>query len=150
MSAPLRTDLNDFLHAPIAQDANGISLTVLSVLARSGVDPWAEAAELADLSRDSATEKLISLLAGVPNGPSPGADTVTLASRLVTLLHPSRKPRPPAPGAATPTAAVEEQLRRVNRPIYYLLALIFVLVGYCAMTSRDAPTPTDSSPALTR
>jgi len=150
MSAPLRTDLNDFLHAPIAQDANGISLTVLSVLARSGVDPWAEAAELADLSRDLATEKLISLLAGVPNGPSPGADTVTLASRLVALLHPSRRPRPAAAGAAPPTAAEEEQPRRVSRPIYYLLALIFVLVGYCATNSRHASTPDYSTPAVTR
>jgi hypothetical protein len=91
MTTALRTDLNDFLYAPIAHDANGVSLTVLSVLARLDVDPWAHAAELADLSRDSATEKLISVLAGVPNGPSPGADTATMASRLVALLHTSKK-----------------------------------------------------------
>src|SRR5687767_1422817 len=93
MTATLRTDLDDFLFAPIAQDANGMPLTVASVLARLDVDPWAEAAVLADMSREAATEKLIALLAGVPNGPSPGADTATLASHLVVLLHPSPKPR---------------------------------------------------------
>ncbi len=72
MTAPLRTDLDDFLFAPIADDTNGMPMTMITALARSGVDPWAEAADLAVLSRESATQKLILLLAGVPNGPTPG------------------------------------------------------------------------------
>jgi len=92
MTTTLRTDLNEFLYAPLAHDAHGISLTVLSLLARRGVDPWAEAAELATLSQESATQRLIPLLTAVPNGPSPGADTATLASRLIALLHTSGKP----------------------------------------------------------
>jgi hypothetical protein len=145
MPATLRTDLDDFLFAPIAQDANGMPLTVASVLARLDVDPWAEAADLADLSREAATEKLIALLAGVPNGPSPGADTATLASHLVALLHASPKPRVSTTGAAPPRAAVAPQPRRVKLAIYYLLALIFMLLGHWVMTQRGVPAPTGTS-----
>src|SRR5688572_19534392 len=38
MTAPLRTDLNDFLFASVASDASG-PLTMHTVLARRGVDP---------------------------------------------------------------------------------------------------------------
>jgi hypothetical protein len=144
MTTTLRTDLDDFLFAPIAQDANGMPLTVASVLGRLGFDPWAEAAELADLSREAAAEKLIALLAGVPNGPAPGADTATLASHLVALLHSSPKPRVSTTGAAQSRAAAAPQPRRVPLAIYYLLALIFMLVGQWVMTHRGAPTPTDA------
>jgi len=145
MTTALRTDLNDFLFAPIARDVNGISLTVLSALARLGVDPWTEAADLADISRDSATEKLTMLLAGVPNGPSPGADTATLAAHLVALLHTLPKPRVSTAAAALSRAAVTPQPRRVRLAIYYLFALIFMLVGHWVVTSTSAPTPAETS-----
>jgi hypothetical protein len=145
MTATLRTDLDDFLFAPVAQGANGMPLTVASVLARLDFDPWAEAADLADLSREAATEKLIALLAGVPNGPSPGADTATLASHLVALLHPAPKPRVSTAAAAQSRPEVAPQPRRVKLAIYYLLALIFMLVGHWVMTHPGAPTPTDTS-----
>src|SRR5688500_11065374 len=83
----LRTDLNDFLFSPIARDENGMHLTMLSALARSGVDPWDEAASLAALSRESATQKVVQMLAAVPNGPSPGDQTASLAAKLVAQLH---------------------------------------------------------------
>ena len=145
MTATLRTDLDDFLFARIAQDANGMPLTVASVLGRLDVDPWAEAAELADLPREAATEKLIALLAKVPNGPSPGADTTTLASHLVALLHPSPKPRASTIGAAPLRPAVAPPPRRVKLAIYYLLALIFMLVGHWVMTHRGTPAPTGTT-----
>ena len=104
MTAALRTDLNDFLFTPIANDEHGMHLTMLSALARSGVDPWDEAASLAALSRESATQKLVELLAGVPNGPSPGDQTASLAARLVAQLHASPTPKltPVAPTTAVP------------------------------------------------
>ena len=148
MTAPLRTDLDDFLFAPIADDTNGMPLTMITALARSGVDPWAQAADLAVLSRESATQKLILLLAGVPNGPTPGPDTATLASRLVALLHPSAKPGAAGGGAAQSPAVVATRPRRFNLAIYSVLALILALVSHCVMTDRDAPTPAvTSSPA---
>src|SRR6185295_9068961 len=102
MTQALRSDLNDFLFTPIANDSNGMHLTMLSALARSGVDPWEEAAELHTLPRADATVRLVRMLAGVPNGPSPGDDTATLAARLVAQLHASPKVSPkPTPSAAT-------------------------------------------------
>jgi hypothetical protein len=51
-----RSAYNDFLHAPLGHDAAGTELTVLSALTRLGLDPWAEAARLADLSRPAAAQ----------------------------------------------------------------------------------------------
>jgi hypothetical protein len=155
MTAALRTDLNDFLFAPIADDANGMPLTMLSALARLGVDPWTEAADLSVLSRDSATQKLTSMLATVPNGPSPGADTATLAARLVELLH--ARPKKPAstagvmsPAAAASFGVLAAQPKRVKWAIYSLLALIAIVVGNWALTDRQVATPADTSLPVSR
>ena len=43
------SEFNDFLFAPIGEDRNGMSVSVLSGLARTDVDPWKEAASLAQL-----------------------------------------------------------------------------------------------------
>lgn len=145
MNAPLRTEFNDFLFAPVADDANGMHLTLLSVLARSGVDPWLEAADLAAQSRESATRKLITLLAGVPNGPLPGADRESAASRLVALLHASPRRKLAAPGMSPAPMALAEPATRFKVAIYYLLALLALLLGSWAFSNRDAPTPSDTS-----
>ncbi len=44
------SELDDFLYADIDQEPNGMPLTVLSLLARSEVDPWDEARRLSALS----------------------------------------------------------------------------------------------------
>lgn len=41
-----KSDLNPFLFAGVGTELNGSELTVLSLLARLGSDPWAEAARL--------------------------------------------------------------------------------------------------------
>lgn len=133
MPAPLRTDFDEFLFAPIADDANGYPLTMLTALARTGVDPWTEAAELAGLSRDSAIQKLITFLAAVPNGPSPGTDAATVASRLVALLHRSPGSRNSSAPGTSPSAIVVARLRRVDLAIYSLIALLCVLLGSWAL-----------------
>ena len=143
MTVPLRSDLNDFLFTPVADDSSGMHLTMLSVLARSGVDPWEEAAGLRTLSRADATERLVRMLAGVPNGPSPGDDSVNLATRLVAQLHSSPKSplKPNSSTAAGGSARGEEQpLRafstlpvRVKLTIYSLVALILIVAAYRAL-----------------
>ena len=155
MTVALRTDLDAFLYAPIADDPNGMPLTMISALGRLGVDPWAEAADIHALSRESATEKVTSLLSAVPHGPSPGADTATLAARLVELLH--SKPRVgavltgAAPSASTSAIATFALQPRLTRwAIYSVVALTVLLVGQWALTDRDAATPTDTSVSETR
>jgi hypothetical protein len=48
-------------------------LSVLSALARAGVDPWEEAAHLARLPGETATQRLASLIAALPNGSTSGS-----------------------------------------------------------------------------
>ena len=144
MTDSLRSNLNDFLFTPIANDSNGMHLTMLSALARSGVDPWEEAAGLRTLSREEATERLVHLLAHVPNGPSPGDDTATLAARLVAQLQSSPKaPTMPMSSAAMVAAGGEKPtLRsfsmspgRVKLTAYSLVALILLVIVYRVLIS---------------
>jgi hypothetical protein len=152
MTAPLlRTDLNDFLFSPIFADENGMHLTMLSALARTGADPWAEAATLAGLPRESATEKLVGLLASLPNGPAPGSDTATLAAKLVGLLHaaPKKVPAmtPTRPSMAPTQDASDTRNRNVRWAVYSVAALIVMLIGNWAVTNwqhRTAPSETSA------
>lgn len=82
----LGSEFNDFLFAPIGEERNGMLLSVLSALARLDVDPWQEAAELARLPGEAATERLASMIAALPDGPSAPSDPRTIAARLVALL----------------------------------------------------------------
>lgn len=142
MTDSLRSDLNDFLFTPIADDSNGMHLTMLSALARSGVDPWEEAAGLRALSRVDATERLVLLLADVPNGPSPGDPAATLAARLVDQLHaaPKARPRPTSPasaanGADPPPLSFATLPKPVKLTIYLLGVLLLMIIGYRALIS---------------
>ena len=61
-------------------------LSVVSVLARSDLDPWAEAARLAGLPEKYATARLAALIAALPGRSSVPAGCMAIAGRLVTLL----------------------------------------------------------------
>lgn len=54
----LGSEFDAFLFAPVGDDENGMALSVLSALARLSVDPWLEAASLAQLPEHSAIERL--------------------------------------------------------------------------------------------
>ena len=143
MNATLRADFDEFLHSPIAADADGMPLTLLSVLARQDVDPWEEAASIASLSRESALQKLGSLLAAVPNGPAPGADTETLATHLVALLH--RPPQRQAGWPGNPSATTPAPSKGTRRALYYIAVLLFLIVGQWAVLIWHDQSPADTS-----
>lgn len=90
--------LDRFLHATVGTERNDIDLPVLSVLARSGKDPWAEAARLAGLPRAAAADELAGAIAGLPGGSRTQAQARAAALRLVPLLPGHALP----PSAATP------------------------------------------------
>jgi hypothetical protein len=77
---------NAFLHAEVGEELNGTRLTVLTALTRLGVDPWQEAARLADLPRDVAVTALAAALARLPEGSWKAADAEAIATRLAALL----------------------------------------------------------------
>jgi hypothetical protein len=80
------SDLNPFLFAEIGQELNGSTLTMLSVLARLGQDPWVEAAHWAKLPKAAAVDSLLTVLAGIPLSPQTIFDPRAVAARLVMLL----------------------------------------------------------------
>lgn len=81
-----RPEFDDFLYASIGADRNEMSLSVLSALARLDVDPWEEAAELSELPKKTAAERLASLIAQLPGGRWTQADSSATAVRLIELL----------------------------------------------------------------
>jgi hypothetical protein len=141
MTETLRTDLNDFLFTSVASDANGMHLTMLSALARSGVDPWDEAARLAALSRESAIRNIVQMLGSVPNGPSPGEQATSMAERLVAQLHPSSTQRVKRVTSSAATSDADEFRpvlfstlpAPVRRTIYVLTTLFLVAMVFRAL-----------------
>jgi len=81
-----RSGLNDFLFAPVGTEANGMTLSMVSVFARLGNDPWLEAGRLAKLPKSEATESLARIIASMPTSIWPLQAAMAIAARLVALL----------------------------------------------------------------
>ncbi len=77
---------NDFLFAPIGEQANGVQLSVLSALARVNVDPWEEAARLEAMPLGDAEWALVATLSKVPGRTWSLSDAEEIAKRLVQRL----------------------------------------------------------------
>jgi hypothetical protein len=84
--------LHAFLHAPVGTDDRGAELSLLSALARLGLDPWEEAGHLTTMGRGRAAERVEGWLAQLTGIAAPSKDRAAVARRLVALL--------PGPGVA--------------------------------------------------
>ena len=93
-------EFNDFLYAQIGADKNEMPLSVLSALARLDIDPWAEAADLAELPKDAATHRLASIIARLPGGRRPQAELSASVDRLIDLLPRYRSSKAPSSAKA--------------------------------------------------
>jgi hypothetical protein len=97
-----RPELDNFLFAALGKEQNGMMLTVVSALGRLGLDPWKEADQLADMPKAGAVQRLVPIMARIPEGPWKKADIEAIATRLIGLLPspvrhavvPETKPRP--------------------------------------------------------
>lgn len=69
----------------MGEDKSGMVVTVASAIARSGIDPWEEAARLAALSPGAAAQVLMPMIARSSETVDPG-DARAMADRLVRLL----------------------------------------------------------------
>lgn len=103
-----QSDLNPFLFADIGTEANGTTLSVMSVFARRGNDPWTEASRLAALSRADATDSLAHMIAGMPKSLWTLPDAGVIAARVTGLL-----PARPAVAAGIRRTARSWPLREV-------------------------------------
>jgi hypothetical protein len=131
------SELNPFLYANVATEKNGTTLSLMSVFARLGEDPWREAARLVGLPRSDAIASLARTLAGMPTSDWTLPDATQIATRLIALL-PSRN------GAATPLGPARWPAIP-RRLLWNGLLLVALTLGMAyamgMMTSRPAPQP---------
>ena len=130
---------NDFLFAPIGEQANGMQLSVLSALARMNVDPWEEAARLATMSPGEAEWTLVATLSKVPGSTWSLSEAEGIAKRLVQRLSHATYP---APNVGT------EAKRDGARPINYWLMWLGFIIAMSLYQPRHHPTT--ASPSATK
>jgi hypothetical protein len=81
-----KSSLNPFLFSDVGIEPNGLGLTILSVFARLGKDPWTEAASLALQPREAAIELLTANIQCMHVRHEPLQNSRLTAARLVKLL----------------------------------------------------------------
>lgn len=81
---PLGREFEPFLYAVLYEDGHGMPLTMVSVIARSGADPWKEAARIAKMPKSLALDVLVGLM---PDR----SDATAIADRMLALLQPARQ-----------------------------------------------------------
>ncbi len=140
---PFRSEFDAFLFAPIGEERNGMLLSVLSALARQDVDPWEEAASLARLPGDTATQRLASLIAALPDAASVHRDAGTIAARLIALL-----PQPASSDVASrKTLLGTSPMRNPRAFVICLILMAFLLAGQCVVAGRQPPAQVDNTHA---
>lgn len=123
---PDGTGLDPFLQAVIGQDSRGEDVTVLSALARQGLDPWAEGTALVQLGHDAAFGRIDSRLGLVNDVAALAADRAAVARRLLGLLPRARA----APVAAAVQGAVQGAVARTPLRHPGLILAIVILVAF--------------------
>jgi len=119
-------------------------LSVLSALARVGLDPWQEAAELAQLPPDTATQRLVASIAALSDGLSMHVEIRTIAARLIALLpHPA--PSNVRPAGTIPDADEIAKFRTGMRMFAVLIAIMLAVQWMAA--SREPQPPVDGTQA---
>ena len=122
---PDGSDFDEFLYAFVGEDRRGSMVTVLSCLARLGLDPWKEASALSGLSEEVASTRMGSLLAKIGDVPALARESETIARKLVSLL-PARAPRRVILPAGPPQSG--ERMRSVGPVVYTALFIISIVI----------------------
>ena len=120
---PHPPEFEPFLYAPVGEDRNGYVVTVLSTLARLGLDPWKEAADLVALRHDAARARLGTLLARFQDVPTLASDHGRVARDLSQLL-PEGPTSDTLKRAASPVA---DGRPGTSGAIWAVLVIIFLL-----------------------
>ena len=128
------SELNAFLYADVGLEINGSVLTMLSVLARLGQDPWAEAARLTTLPKAAAIDGLARSIGKMPLDPRALAETNVTALRLLLLL-PAQVQNP----AQTIRAAITASAMPGWVPIACLCASLLVGLAFTMTSAPVAP-----------
>jgi hypothetical protein len=140
----LASEFDDFLFAPIGDDRNDMPLSVLSALARLDIDPWQEAAELARLPRETATQRFASSIAALPHESTAHLEHGTIAARLIALLphHASSN----IPSRDTLLDAGDVTKFRAGMGMYVVF-IVFMSIAQWLVASRQTPARVDTTHA---
>lgn len=138
----LGSEFNDFLFASIGKDRNDMPLSVLSALARF---PWHEAAELARLPGETATQRLASLIAALPDGPLAHLDPGTISARLVALLPRRDRSNLPSRDTLLSVGAATNPQALIYVTTIYVIVAIFMMGAQWIAASRQPPAQVDNA-----
>lgn len=134
----LGPEFDEFLFAPVGGDMKGMTVSVLSALARLDVDPRQEAANLAQLPGGPAIERLSLLLAVLPGGISANPDPRTIAARLIPLL-PRRTGLGIASRETAPSTTMTNFPTVARMAVISVLFVAFTLAAQWIITSNQPP-----------
>ena len=135
----LTQEFNAFLFAQIGRNGNGMQVSVLSGLAQSELDPWVEAAELAQLPGKTAIDRLAVLIGKMPNKGWAYPDAITVSTRLIALL-----PKRLAGSHEQPGWTFSGVMN--SKPWWFYVALMsFILVSQFILASHQSPPRADTA-----
>ncbi len=144
----LTPQFDDFLFARLDEDSEATPLSVLSVLARLGVDPWEEAAKLSGLERVSAAKRLVEFIAATPGAPTAYLSAKTVSDRLIDLL-------PSSAGVAIQPrqergvwASTKPRVLSWPVVIAVVLAILLIVISLRTAVQANEPHVTSSSNVL--
>ncbi len=115
-----------------------MSLSVVSALARLNIDPWGEAAQLANLSKEKAIEALAPIIARLPVGQWAAVDIPAIARRLVDAL-----PRHEVVAQSVASVRTGGEVR--SRAIYVAFLLILAVVYFGFVARPQPPSVADAA-----
>jgi len=120
----LGREFDPFLFATLGDEQDGPLLSVVSALARLDVDPWKEAAILARMPRDKASNDSLGSLRHCRRARRPAWDPEIIAGRMIALLPQAGSDYAAAPATLRPVAAIPR-----SRLFVGLGVLALLLVG---------------------
>jgi hypothetical protein len=132
------SSLNAFLFAELGTEQNGCTLTVLSTLARLGMDPWAQAAEWARMPTAATIDGLTESILRMPLHIAGVIEARAIAGRLAALL--------PRQGASPEQQSAGERRGRLNIPHWLPIALAGAVLGLVIAASMYMAAPTALPP----
>jgi hypothetical protein len=129
-----------------------MTLSLVSVFARIGSDPWGEAKRLAGLPRPQAIDSLAHILTGMPKSIFTGSDAIPIATQLVALLPTwSDGIRPTPTRTSFVSLSMPNRTQATRRLVCFLLAVALVIgvayrLGLVGGHDRENPDGSDFPP----
>jgi hypothetical protein len=145
----LGSEFDAFLFAPLGEDRNGVTLSVISLLARMNLDPWQEAGDLAALPAEAAASRLAVSLDSLTDPILRQANSRTMILSLLALLPRAKPAVIPTPGAAVAAVAPPDFRARIGAAIV-IMSAIALLGSQIIAAHRSVPIQAgvDHGPAV--